>query len=151
MNVIRRNLCKLFGAMLLAASTTIAIAQDTPKSLEGVTIVDAARVQQMMRSGAHVFDVRVAAEYAEAHIAGAKSLPYREKSAKSTSFDRTQDSFDLAKLPADKNAPIVFYCNASDCWKSYKASKLAIDGGYKQIHWFHGGLPEWRSKKLPVK
>jgi rhodanese-related sulfurtransferase len=152
MNRIRRNICQLLGVLALTASASFVGAQETPKTLDGVVIVDAARVRQMMtRTGTSVYDVRVAAEYAEAHIVGAKSLPYREKSTKSVGFDKTQDSFDLAKLPSDKNASIVFYCNAGDCWKSYKASKLAVDGGYKQIHWFRGGLPEWRSNKFPVE
>jgi rhodanese-related sulfurtransferase len=78
-------------------------------------------------------------------------VPYKEKSAKDATFDKAQDSFDLAKLPGDKNAPVVFYCNAGECWKSYKASVVARDAGYKQIHWFRGGMPEWSSKGLPTQ
>lgn len=139
------------ASVAMAVTASGAMAQETPKSLDGVTVVDAARVQQMMKAGTMVYDVRVAAEYAEAHIKGAQSLPYREKSAKSTNFDRTQDAFDLDKLPKDKNLAFVFYCNAGDCWKSYKASKLAVDAGYKRVHWFRGGMPEWRSQKLAVE
>ena len=68
-----------------------------------------------------------------------------------TSFDKALDNFDLSKLPADKNAALIFYCNAGDCWKSYKASRIAVEAGYKRIHWFRGGLPEWRARKLPVE
>ena len=81
---------------------------------------------------------------------GAKSVPYKEKSAKAVDFDASQDSFDLGKLPADKNAPVVFYCNGPECWKSYKASKVAAKAGFSAVHWFRGGLPEWRERKLPV-
>lgn len=151
MNAKKRSLCQLFGMLVFAAAASISSAQETPTTLDGVTVVDAARVQKMVQSGVAIYDVRVAAEYAEAHIKGARSLPYREKSAKNVAFDRTQDSFELAKLPADKSVPVIFYCNSGDCWKSYKASKLAIDGGFKQVHWFRGGLPEWRAKKLPVE
>jgi rhodanese-related sulfurtransferase len=137
-------------AFALASAAGGAAAKDTPASLEGVTVVNAERVQGMMKAGAAVYDVRVAAEYAEAHIKGAKSLPYREKSMKDVGFDKAMDAFDLARLGSDKNAPIVFYCNAGECWKSFKASKVAVDAGYKRVHWFRGGLPEWRSKSLPV-
>ncbi len=146
-----KRMYQVMGAMLLSAVALLAQAQETPTTLDGVKVVDAARVRQMMGSGVAVYDVRVAAEYAEAHIKGAKSLPYREKSAKSVTFDHTQDSFDLSKLPSDKNTSLVFYCNAGDCWKSYKASKLAADGGFKNVHWFRGGTPEWRVKKLPIE
>ena len=151
MNRMSTGLLHGISTVVLVCMVACAFAQETPNTLDGVTVVDAARVQQMMRSGIAVFDVRVAAEYAEAHIKGAISLPYREKSAKNVKFDRTQDNFDLDKLPPDKNATVVFYCNAGDCWKSYKASKLAVDAGFKRVHWFRGGLPEWRSKSLPVE
>jgi rhodanese-related sulfurtransferase len=150
MNAMKSRFSRWLCAFFFAAVATGAVAQETPAVLEGATVVDAARVQQMMRSGTPVYDVRVAAEYAEAHIKGAQSLPYREKSAKAIGFDKAQDSFDLNKLPADKNAAFIFYCNAGDCWKSYKASRLAIEAGYKRVHWFRGGLPEWRTKKMPV-
>lgn len=139
------------AAILLAGMAGNAAAVDTPNTLAGVTVIDAAKVQEMMRSGVTLYDTRVAAEYAEAHIKGAKSLPYKEKSAKDVKFDKSQDEFALDKLPADKNAAVIFYCNAGDCWKSYKASKVAIDAGYKRVHWFRGGIPEWRSKGLPVE
>ena len=139
----------LFALALAGAAGEIA-AKETPADLSGVTLVDAARVQSMMSAGVAVYDVRVAAEYAEAHIKGAKSLPYREKSAKEVGFDRKLDSFDLEKLGADRNVPVIFYCNAGDCWKSYKASRVAVDAGFKRVHWYRGGIPDWRSKGLPV-
>jgi rhodanese-related sulfurtransferase len=138
-------------AVLLAGMAGNAAAVDTPNTLSGVTVVDSAKVQEMMRSGVTLYDTRVAAEYAEAHIKGAKSLPYKEKSAKAVGFDKSQDEFALDKLPADKNTAVIFYCNAGDCWKSYKASKVAVDVGYKRVNWFRGGIPEWRSKGLPVE
>ena len=82
---------------------------------------------------------------------GAKLLPYKEKSAKDAAFDPKQDNFDLSKLPANKNAPLVVFCNAGECWKSYKAAVVARDAGYKQVHWFRGGMPEWTAKGLPTQ
>jgi len=105
----------------------------------------------MLDKGVPVIDARVANEYVESHIKGAKNVPYKEKSAKAPNFDASQDSFDLTKLPSDKNAPIVFYCNAGECWKSYKASVVAIQAGYKKVNWFRGGIPEWKSKGYPVE
>ena len=126
-------------------------ATETPPQLAGAKLVNADQVKKMIESGATVIDSRVANEFAEAHIKGAKNVPYKEKSAKAVDFDATQDSFDLAKLPADKNAPVVFYCNAGECWKSYKASVVALKAGYKNVHWFRGGIPEWKSKNYPIE
>jgi rhodanese-related sulfurtransferase len=151
MNTIRAGIRNFIFALALAGAAGGVAAKETPADLSGVTLVNAERVQSMMKSGVPVYDVRVAAEYAEAHIKGAKSLPYREKSAKEAGFDKTLDGFDIDKLGTDRNAVIIFYCNAGDCWKSYKASKVAADAGFKRVHWYRGGIPDWRSKGLPIE
>jgi rhodanese-related sulfurtransferase len=101
--------------------------------------------------GAVVIDSRVASEYAEGHIKDAVNVPYREKSEKAVNFDASQDEFNLAKLPADKAAAIVIYCNGPECWKSFKASTVAIKGGYTNILWYRDGFPQWKSKGLPAE
>ena len=128
-----------------------AIAAETPATLAGVKVVSAEEVKKMLDAGVPVIDTRVAAEYAEKTIKGAKSVPYKEKSAKAADFDAAQDHFDLSKLPTDKGAPVVFFCNAGECWKSYKASVVAQKAGYTKINWFRGGFPEWSSKGLPTQ
>lgn len=148
--LIRRLAAPVLG-LVLGFTALASYAQQTPENLAGVTIVKAEDVQKLMQAGVPVIDTRVANEYAEEHVKGAKSVPYKEKSAKAVNFDSSQDSFDLAKLPGDKKAPIVFYCNAGECWKSYKASVVASRAGYSKISWFRGGMPEWKSKNLPVE
>ena len=146
-----RRLAAPLAALAFAIAAPAALAQHSPESLAGVKKVSAEEVQKLMQSGVPVIDTRVANEYAEEHVKGAKNVPYKEKSAKSVDFDSKQDSFDLAKLPADKAAPIVFYCNGGECWKSYKASVVAGRAGYTSIFWFRGGMPEWKAKKLPTE
>lgn len=128
-----------------------AVAAETPKTLAGVKTVTADEVKKMLDAGVPVIDTRVAAEFAEKSIKGARSVPYKEKSAKDVGFDATADQFDLAKLPADKGAPLVFFCNAGECWKSYKASVVASKAGWSKVHWFRGGMPEWTAKGLPTQ
>lgn len=123
----------------------------TPDKLDGVKLVTAEQARDLQAKGAPMIDTRVAAEYAEKTVKGAISVTYREKSAKVSGFDAKQDSFDLAKLPADKAAPVVMFCNAGECWRSYKAAVVARDAGYKQVHWFRGGMPEWTAKGLPTQ
>jgi rhodanese-related sulfurtransferase len=142
----------LLGGLILGLGVlSSASAADTPDTLAGVKIVSAEEALKMSGKGVPLIDTRVATEYADKTIKGAKSVPYREKSAKEVKFDRSKDEFDLSKLPADKNAPLVFFCNSGECWKSYKASVVARDAGYKQIHWLRGGMPEWVSKSLPTQ
>lgn len=123
----------------------------TPQVLEGATIVTAEQVAALMKKGVPVYDTRVKEEYDDKHIKGARLLTYNEKSRKEVGFDPSQDRFDLTKVSADRNAPVVFACNGAECWKSYKACLVAIKSGYKQVYWFRGGYPEWRAKGFPVE
>jgi rhodanese-related sulfurtransferase len=148
----KRNWMKWTLAMALGLGMgTAALATETPLTLAGVKNVNADEVKKLLDSGVPVIDTRVATEYAEKTVKGAKSVPYKEKSAKEPGFDASQDQFDLSKLPADKSAPLVLFCNAGECWKSYKASVAAVKAGYTKVYWFRGGMPEWSSKGLPTQ
>lgn len=147
----RKSLCGFLGMIVLALPALALAGPQTPESLSGTTVVTAEKAKAMGESGVLIVDTRVANEYVEQHIKGAVNIPYKEKSAKSVDFDASQDSFDLSKLPADKNAPVIFYCNAGECWKSYKSSKAAVKAGYKNVYWLRGGIPEWKAKGFPVE
>ncbi len=148
---LRRSLYSLVGLIVIALPALAWAGPQTPESLSGTTVVTAEKAKAMGESGVLIVDTRVANEYVEQHIKGAVSIPYKEKSAKSVDFDASQDSFDLSKLPADKNTTVIFYCNAGECWKSYKSSKAAVKAGYKNVHWLRGGIPEWKAKGFPVE
>lgn len=145
-----KSLIGLSAAALLA-TVLPAFAANTPESLNGATVVNVDKAKELMGSGARMVDTRVAAEYAEAHIKGAINVPYKEKSAKASDFDAAQDSFDLAKLPADKNAAVISHCNGSECWKSYKGAAVMIKAGYTKVYWFRDGFPAWKAKGYPVE
>ncbi|MDP2065706.1 MAG: rhodanese-like domain-containing protein [Burkholderiaceae bacterium] len=146
-----KTLTKALSLILALAISGAVFAQETPATLDGVKVVSAEQVRDMASKGVPLVDTRAALEYAEKSAKGAISVPYKEKSVKDATFDRTQDKFDLTKLPEDKSKPIVFFCNSGTCWKSYKASVLARDAGYKQVQWFRGGMPEWNHKSLPTQ
>jgi rhodanese-related sulfurtransferase len=143
----RLALAAAFGLALCVAAR----AADTPPDLAGAKRVSAEDVVKAAASGAMLLDSRVAAEYADGHIKDAINVPYREKSDKVVNFDASQDGFNLAKLPADKSAPIVVYCNGPECWKSFKASTLAIKAGYTNVLWYREGFPDWKSKGMPTE
>ena len=149
---LRKIIYGLFGFAVLAFPMLVLASQpQTPESISGVTVVTAEKAKSMVDSGVLIVDTRVANEYVEQHVKGAVSIPYKEKSKKSADFDARQDSFDLAKLPGDKNTSMIFYCNAGECWKSYKSCVAAVKAGYKNVYWLRGGIPEWKSKGLPVE
>lgn len=137
--------------VLLAAAPACARPITTPATLPGVTVVTAEEARRLMAAGVLVVDTRVAQEYVEEHLPGAVHVPYKEKSAKRPDFDPRLDSFELKKLPADRSRPLILYCNAGECWKSYKAAKTAVKAGYTKVYWLRGGLPEWKAKGFPVE
>jgi len=146
----------LISRLAVAAALGLALcvaarAADTPPSLPGAKLVAAEDVVKAAAGGAMLLDARVAAEYADGHIKGAVNVPYREKSDKVVNFDASQDEFNLSKLPADKSAAIVVYCNGPECWKSFKASTLAMKAGYTNILWYREGYPNWKSKGMPTE
>lgn len=125
-----------------------ALADETPTSLAGVRVVSAEEAKQLQDSGAPMIDTR---EYAPKTVKGAMVVPYKERSTREEGFDPSRDEFDLSRLPTDKAAPLVFFCNAGECWKSYKASIAALKVGYTRINWMRGGFPEWDAKGLPAQ
>lgn len=119
----------------------------TPQALPGVQKVDATEAADLIKKGALMVDVRSEKEYRAKRIAGAVWAAYLEKSAKDTSFDPKADDFSaLDKL--DKGKPLIFSCNGPECWKSYKAARIAAEKGYKPVYWFRGGLPEWDERNM---
>jgi rhodanese-related sulfurtransferase len=55
-----------------------------------------------------------------------------------------------AKLPEDKNIPLVFYCMGKRWPYSKRAAGLAAAKGYKKVFAFIGGIPEWRRYNYPM-
>ena len=139
--------CTMVLALALATGTA-ARADETPTTLAGVAVVSAEEARALQSAGALLVDTR---EYAPATAAGAISVPYKEKSTREAGFDPARDAFDLSKLPADKAAPVVLFCNAGECWKSYKAAIAALKAGRTHIYWMRGGYPEWAAKGLPTE
>ena len=122
----------------------------TPSQLPGVTMVTASEVVALQQKGVPIIDVRLAKEYHEKHVRGAQSIPYAEKSLKDVAFDPALDEW-AGPEKIDKAKPVIFHCNGAECWKSYKAAKVALSKGFTTIYWFRGGFPEWESSGLAVE
>lgn len=122
----------------------------TPSQLPGVRMVTASEVAVLSQKGVPIVDVRTAKEYHERHIRGATSIPYGEKSLKDVAFDPALDQW-AGPEKLDKAKPVIFHCNGAECWKSYKAAKVALSKGFTSVYWFRGGMPEWESSGLAVE
>lgn len=51
----------------------------------------------------------------------------------------------------DRARLIVTYCAGVQCWGSYNAALRAIHMGYRNVHWYRGGMDAWRAAGLPLK
>ena len=122
----------------------------TPSQLPGATIVTANEALALQQKGVPIIDVRIVKEYQEKHIRGAVSIPYGEKSLKDVAFDAKMDEW-AGPQKLDKNQPVVFHCNGAECWKSYKAARVALADSFKTVYWFRGGFPEWETAGLAVE
>jgi rhodanese-related sulfurtransferase len=151
MNMFKRLFLNAAGLAFFAAAGG-ALAQETPTAAPaGVKLVEAKDVQALQAKGAVLIDTRKANEYADGTIKGAISVPYDpEKSAKDAGFDAAQDKYDMGKI-ADKAKDYVVFCNSGTCWKSYKAAVVMAKAGYKNVHWYRNGVPDWKARKLPME
>ena len=54
------------------------------------------------------------------------------------------------ELPADKDAPVVFYCSNSMCRKAPDAARRAEQLGYRNVQVMTAGIKGWLATELPV-
>jgi len=78
-----------------------------------------------------LFDARPAPKYAEGYIPTAESLPF-------PAFEKEK-----VKLPADKNALVIFYCAGVTCAMSPAARDATEKLGYVNAKSYHEGIPAW--------
>ncbi|OJZ17504.1 MAG: rhodanese [Thiobacillus sp. 65-29] len=122
----------------------------TPTALPGAKVIGAAEARDLMAKGVPVYDVRDDEAYKNGYVPGSIHVPYKEGSAKEVGFDAADDQFSLNRLPKDKNAPLIMYCDGTICWKSYKSAIMAMNAGWKNIYWFRGGFPEWKEAGFTI-
>lgn len=99
--------------------------------------IDALELRRRLRAGdVTVIDVRPAAEFEAAHIAGASSIPVAELERR------------LTGIP--KSRLVVAYCRGPYCVLSVEAVEKLRKRGYRAVR-LREGLPDWKAAGLPVK
>lgn len=116
------------GAFSHAANKTTEVAQDEFK------LIKVAELEQWMTSNkdnTFVFDANNSKTREKSGvIPGAKLL-------------KNSSKYDLAILPTDKNANLVFYCANEMCMASHDAAKVAVKAGYKNVNVLSPGIEGW--------
>jgi len=98
--------------------------------------IDASELRRRLKAGdVTVIDVRPAAEFEAAHIAGAISIPVAELARRITSVP--------------KSRLVVAYCRGPYCVLSVEAVEKLRKRGYRAVR-LKDGLPDWKAAGMPV-
>jgi rhodanese-related sulfurtransferase len=139
--------------ILSLALTGTAIAGKVPTPTDpppGVKMVSADEAKTIMANGnVKVYDMRKALNYGKGHLPGSVSIPYKW-TKKGHPAERT-GTYDMSRLPQDKETTILFHSDGPNGWKSYYASKEAVEAGYKNVLWMRDGYSTWTEKGYPVQ
>ncbi|MFA5455228.1 MAG: methyl-accepting chemotaxis protein [Sulfurimonas sp.] len=151
------NFLKIFLLLTTIFSLHAFAKPDTPNASTalqyGVTLVDTKTALSLQKEGAVFVDTRKVPEYAIERIDGAISAYYDEKGGeenKIAEFDSSNDTYINSRLPQDKQAKLIFYCNGIKCWKSYKAAVVSAKDGYKNVFWLQDGIAKWKTDGLKI-
>ena len=129
----------IFLLSLLGAQTVWAKA-DSPVQIPGATTVDVAQAKQLFMQGVKFIDVRSYSDWNAGRIPLAYHIELKKE------FTREA----LANVVA-QDEPVVFYCNSLKCHRSAKASKKAVEWGYRRVYYFRLGFPNWKKAMNPIE
>ena len=149
-----KSMASLAIGLTLAIAPAVAgdIKPDTPTSVKGARIIAVEEAKGLLdKKTAVFFDTRSPLNFGKGHIPGATLIAYKEKSEFVPEFDAAQDSFELTRLPADKNARVVIYSDGPSGWKSYTATVVSGRAGYRTLLWMRDGFAAWTARGLPVE
>jgi rhodanese-related sulfurtransferase len=125
----------LFGWQAAGASSE----WRSPEQVPGTVAVSVEEASALHQQGVPFVDVRSARQYSKRHIAGAAHLDLN-------------NGFTAGALQqvAAKDEPLVIYCNGVMCSRSSRACEQAVGWGFTKVHYFRGGIADWRRADLPV-
>lgn len=119
--------------------TATLVSVKPPVKLAAADMVSTEEVQRLVALGAEkgkyfLFDSRPPVRFNEGTIPTAVNLPF-------PAFDKN-----VGKLPADKNALVIFFCNGKTCNMSPSSLAKARKLGYTNAKVYVDGMPAWYAK-----
>jgi PQQ-dependent catabolism-associated CXXCW motif protein len=89
------------------------------------------------------------------HPTTIRNAAYLPSAGKPGTFDdqhQATTAAELRRLVAGKaDRPLIFFCAGAACWESYNAVLRANAAGYRNLHWYRGGLASWSAAGLPMQ
>jgi len=104
--------------------------------IAGYKSVNTDAATRLYNDDAFVLDVRSASEYKEGHIGNAVNI------------SSTEVASNMAKLPKDKEAPVLVYCLSGA--RSARVASTMAKNGYTNVSNLAGGINAWKAAGLPV-
>ena len=123
--------------------TAVGVYVKPPVKLAATETITLDEVQKLVAMGPEkgkyfLYDSRPGPRFMEGAIPTAINLPF-------PAFDKN-----LAKLPADKTALVIFYCSGKTCNMSPGSLTKAKALGYTHVKVFIDGMPAWTKKNIGV-
>ena len=129
-----------FLIVLLSLTLPLSAKELSPETVQGATTISTAEAKQLFDQGAVFLDVRSDQDWEAGRIPGSKHLELKKV------FN--QESLATIAQPDQK---LVIYCNSTGCHRSSKASKHAVEWGYKKVYYYRLGYPDWQSNGYAVE
>ena len=127
------------------------VGSPTPLEVPGGKRATTAQVRELLGDKRTLL-IDVLADNHPQTLKNAKFVPVGGTFGSLTDGNQAQFSAILGKLTAgDRNRPLVFFCAGPQCWESYNAMLRAEAAGYRNIHWYRGGLIAWQASGLDME
>ena len=121
-------------------------AAPTPREVPGARTVRTAELGAWLQRAAPLRPVLLDVLGGEGHdsIPGAVWLP---GAGRGQGYDDATQALLARTLAAltggEPRRALVFFCSGAQCWLSYNAALRAIVLGYREVHWYRGGIEAW--------
>jgi rhodanese-related sulfurtransferase len=90
--------------------------------------------------GALFLDARRSKDFAEGHVAGARSFPIWEAQVVKERVEA------LVAEGRDLSLPVVLYCTGGDCEDSHMLAQMLFGAGFENLLVYRDGYPDWQAR-----
>lgn len=134
-----------FGVAASDRLHTGALHGPTPTSIPGAQLITTQALLDLLKSAAGrvlVLDVLGGNECLPGAL---NAVPAHQAGTFDDAVQREFGQYLQQVTQGQKDRPMVFYCQSTQCWMSYNAALRASRMGYSQVLWYRGGIESWKA------
>ncbi len=102
--------------------------------------VDGEAAAWLHSRGALFLDARRSKDFADGHVAGARSFPIWEAAVVKERVEA------LVAEGRDTALPVVLYCTGGDCEDSHMLAQTLFGAGFENLLVYRDGFPDWKAR-----